>query len=215
MHLNFLITFDFLAITLISTRFMSSFIVTTVVMKSIVASLLLIGGGSAKSSTPSINANARSTPKMSIAGGLRGPRGGGVDSGNKQRALFLGDLFSDGGQFEELFACGETCTDDDVCNSVMTFDQTSVFEEACNAGCFPAIQLSTCEQYCNVDGASGGQTIVDIAVGNADFSTLVAAVTAAGLVDVISGEGPFTVFGTSGITSRLIMLLFRFRQRNS
>jgi uncharacterized surface protein with fasciclin (FAS1) repeats len=38
------------------------------------------------------------------------------------------------------------------------------------------------------------QTIVDIAVSNDDFSTLVTAVTAAGLVDVLSGEGPFTVF---------------------
>ena len=180
-------------------------------MNSIVTSFLFIGGGSAKLSTPSINANARSTSKMSIAGGLRGPRGAVVNSGNKKRALFLDDLFSDGGHFEELFDCGETCTDDDVCNSVtMTFDPTSVFEEACNAGCFPAIQLSTCEQYCNVDGTSGGQTIVDIAVGNADFSTLVAAVTAAGLVDVISGDGPFTVFGTSDITLCLIMLLFEF-----
>jgi uncharacterized surface protein with fasciclin (FAS1) repeats len=41
-----------------------------------------------------------------------------------------------------------------------------------------------------------GATIVDIAVGNDDFSTLVAALTAAGLVDAIAGEGPFTVFGT-------------------
>jgi uncharacterized surface protein with fasciclin (FAS1) repeats len=38
------------------------------------------------------------------------------------------------------------------------------------------------------------QTIVDIAVDNDDFSTLVTAVTAAGLVDVLSGPGPFTVF---------------------
>jgi len=37
-------------------------------------------------------------------------------------------------------------------------------------------------------------TIVDIAAGNPDFSTLVAAVEAAGLVEVLSGEGPFTVF---------------------
>jgi uncharacterized surface protein with fasciclin (FAS1) repeats len=37
-------------------------------------------------------------------------------------------------------------------------------------------------------------TIVDIAVGNPDFSTLVAALTAAGLVETLSGEGPFTVF---------------------
>ncbi len=37
-------------------------------------------------------------------------------------------------------------------------------------------------------------TVVDIAVGNDDFSTLVAALTAAGLVDALSGDGPFTVF---------------------
>lgn len=37
-------------------------------------------------------------------------------------------------------------------------------------------------------------TIVDVAVGNADFSTLVKAVQAAGLVDTLNGEGPFTVF---------------------
>mmetsp|Transcript_36527 Transcript_36527/g.82174 ORF Transcript_36527/g.82174 Transcript_36527/m.82174 type:complete len:353 (-) Transcript_36527:40-1098(-) len=36
--------------------------------------------------------------------------------------------------------------------------------------------------------------IVDVAVGNEDFSTLVAALSAAGLVDTLSGEGPFTVF---------------------
>jgi transforming growth factor-beta-induced protein len=38
------------------------------------------------------------------------------------------------------------------------------------------------------------QSIVEIAVGNPDFSTLVAAVQAAGLVDALEGEGPFTVF---------------------
>lgn len=38
-------------------------------------------------------------------------------------------------------------------------------------------------------------SIVDIAAGNEDFSTLVAAVQAADLVDALSGEGPLTVFG--------------------
>jgi phosphate transport system substrate-binding protein len=38
------------------------------------------------------------------------------------------------------------------------------------------------------------QNIVEIAVGNESFSTLVSLVQAAGLVDVLSGEGPFTVF---------------------
>jgi len=37
-------------------------------------------------------------------------------------------------------------------------------------------------------------TIVDVAVGNPDFSTLVAALKAADLVDTLSGAGPFTVF---------------------
>jgi uncharacterized surface protein with fasciclin (FAS1) repeats len=40
----------------------------------------------------------------------------------------------------------------------------------------------------------GGPDIVDIAAGNPDFSTLVAAVQAAGLVDTLKGPGPFTVF---------------------
>ena len=38
------------------------------------------------------------------------------------------------------------------------------------------------------------KTIVEIAAGVEDFSTLVAAVKAAGLVDVLSSKGPFTVF---------------------
>ncbi|VWX59585.1 fasciclin domain-containing protein [Sphingorhabdus sp. 109] len=37
-------------------------------------------------------------------------------------------------------------------------------------------------------------TIVDVAVGNADFSTLVTAVTAADLAATLGSEGPFTVF---------------------
>ena len=36
--------------------------------------------------------------------------------------------------------------------------------------------------------------IVDIAVGNENFTTLVAAVTAADLVDTLKSPGPFTVF---------------------
>ncbi len=37
-------------------------------------------------------------------------------------------------------------------------------------------------------------TIVDVAVANGSFETLVAAVTAADLAETLSGEGPFTVF---------------------
>jgi len=38
------------------------------------------------------------------------------------------------------------------------------------------------------------KNIVEIAVGDDRFSTLVAAVTAAGLAETLSGEGPFTVY---------------------
>jgi len=37
-------------------------------------------------------------------------------------------------------------------------------------------------------------TIVDVAAGSEDFETLVTAVQAAGLVDTLSSDGPFTVF---------------------
>lgn len=39
-----------------------------------------------------------------------------------------------------------------------------------------------------------GKDIVDTAVGAGSFTTLVAAVQAAGLVDTLKGDGPFTVF---------------------
>ena len=42
--------------------------------------------------------------------------------------------------------------------------------------------------------AQAQKTIVDIAVGSTDHTTLVAAVTAAGLVETLQGKGPFTVF---------------------
>jgi uncharacterized surface protein with fasciclin (FAS1) repeats len=43
-------------------------------------------------------------------------------------------------------------------------------------------------------GATTGSTIVDLAVGSQQFTTLVAAVKAAGLVDTLAGPGPFTLF---------------------
>ncbi len=41
---------------------------------------------------------------------------------------------------------------------------------------------------------SAQETIVGVAVGNENFTTLVAAVKAAGLVEVLNSDGPFTVF---------------------
>lgn len=42
--------------------------------------------------------------------------------------------------------------------------------------------------------ATAQNTIVDAAVGNENFSTLVAALKAGDLVDALQGDGPFTVF---------------------
>ena len=42
--------------------------------------------------------------------------------------------------------------------------------------------------------AAQAKSITEIAAGDARFSTLVAAVTAAGLADTLAGPGPFTVF---------------------
>lgn len=44
------------------------------------------------------------------------------------------------------------------------------------------------------DDATAAGTIVEVAQGNPDFSTLVTAVTAAELGETLSGTGPFTVF---------------------
>lgn len=60
----------------------------------------------------------------------------------------------------------------------------------------PAAEAATDEDAMEEDDAmeESGETIVDIAVGNPDFSILVAALTEADLVETLSGEGPFTVF---------------------
>jgi uncharacterized surface protein with fasciclin (FAS1) repeats len=44
------------------------------------------------------------------------------------------------------------------------------------------------------ESTTKAKNLVEIAAGNQDFSTLVAAVKAAGLVDTLTGKGPFTVF---------------------
>ena len=48
------------------------------------------------------------------------------------------------------------------------------------------------DQMTNDDAATG--TIVEVAQGNPDFSTLVQAVTSANLGGTLSGDGPYTVF---------------------
>ena len=62
-------------------------------------------------------------------------------------------------------------------------------------------KISLTPALCNEEDVQGmrdagweEKDIVDIAASNQDFATLVAAVKAAGLVDTLKGEGPFTVF---------------------
>ncbi|HEY5692334.1 MAG TPA: fasciclin domain-containing protein [Cyclobacteriaceae bacterium] len=57
-------------------------------------------------------------------------------------------------------------------------------------------QLFTLAMAAVISTASLAQTndVVDIAIGSADHTTLVAAVNAADLVATLKGEGPFTVF---------------------
>jgi uncharacterized surface protein with fasciclin (FAS1) repeats len=55
--------------------------------------------------------------------------------------------------------------------------------------------LGTTAAYAGSSAAAEAKpSIVEIAVSNPDFSTLVAALTAADLVETLSGDGPFTVF---------------------
>ncbi|SDD31669.1 fasciclin domain-containing protein [Ruegeria marina] len=58
-----------------------------------------------------------------------------------------------------------------------------------------ALVTATAFLFATSASAGGGaKDIVDTAAGAGSFSTLVAAVQAAGLVDTLKGEGPFTVF---------------------
>lgn len=47
--------------------------------------------------------------------------------------------------------------------------------------------------------APAEKDVVDIAIGSADHTTLVAAVTAAGLVETLKGAGPFTIFAPTNV----------------
>ena len=57
--------------------------------------------------------------------------------------------------------------------------------------------LSFTEKGDKVSTTTQEKNIVEVAAGNKNFSTLVAAVKAAGLVDVLSGTNEFTVFAPS------------------
>ena len=70
-------------------------------------------------------------------------------------------------------ACGSDASDENAAEIPETSEETETSEDAM---------------------ADDPGTIVDVAVGAGSFTTLVAAVTEAGLVETLSGAGPFTVF---------------------
>ena len=57
-----------------------------------------------------------------------------------------------------------------------------------------SLLLAACAPANNSTPAAAKADIVDTAVAADDFNTLVAAVKAAGLVETLKGDGPFTVF---------------------
>ena len=65
---------------------------------------------------------------------------------------------------------------------------------ACASEAPQAAETETAVEEVTGAEAEAPGTIVDVAVGNENFSTLVTAVTAAGLGETLSGDGPFTVF---------------------
>ena len=68
-------------------------------------------------------------------------------------------------------------------------------DDAAPAATTEAAAAETTEAMAEEEMAEEGPgTIVDVAVGAGSFETLVAAVQAAGLVETLSGDGPFTVF---------------------
>lgn len=58
----------------------------------------------------------------------------------------------------------------------------------------PAEDTTTVKTETPAAPAETPKDVVDIAIGSADHTTLVAAVKAAGLVETLKGAGPFTVF---------------------
>jgi uncharacterized surface protein with fasciclin (FAS1) repeats len=61
------------------------------------------------------------------------------------------------------------------------------------------------------DSKAANSTVVEIAVGNPDFSILVEAVTKAGLAEALSAEGPFTVFAPTNAAFESLFLSWGFR----
>jgi uncharacterized surface protein with fasciclin (FAS1) repeats len=79
-------------------------------------------------------------------------------------------------------ACSDDDSDDSSDTSAEESTETSVAEESSDGTEAP------------MDEAGSSGSIAEIAAGNEDFSTLVTALDAAGLVETLSADGEYTVF---------------------
>ena len=77
-----------------------------------------------------------------------------------------------------------------VCLGVITFETPGVYNYDCSIGNHAAQGMVATITV----NAPPSNTVVDIVVNSENHTTLEAAVVAAGLVETLSGEGPFTVF---------------------
>ena len=80
---------------------------------------------------------------------------------------------------------------DGICMGTVTFDVPGTYNYDCSIGSHAAQGMVA---SIVVNPAPPTNTVVDIVVNSEDHTTLETAVVAAGLVETLSGEGPFTVF---------------------
>jgi uncharacterized surface protein with fasciclin (FAS1) repeats len=95
-----------------------------------------------------------------------------------------------------LAACGEKAESPEASATAQTSTTTTTAEAPAADAMAADASATAGEQTVMVGGAAmyPSKNIIDNAVNSADHKTLVSAVTAAGLVDTLKGEGPFTVF---------------------
>ncbi len=81
-----------------------------------------------------------------------------------------------------------------TCAALLTCSLTTATTFAGQCGNKTAQSKTTVMTVSTAATATHEKTLVAIAAGNKNFTTLVAAVKAAGLVEALNGDGPFTIF---------------------
>ena len=82
-----------------------------------------------------------------------------------------------------------------ILNMLVAVTITSATFVACNNGEIKTAETTVTDSVKEeVMAPAAPKDIVDVAIGSPDHTTLVAAVTAAGLAETLKGAGPFTVF---------------------